>query len=66
MKNLIHILLPYLKNKYVAASLVFIVWILFFDQNDLISQIQLIKKKNKLLEDKAYYQKQIEMLLPHN
>ncbi|RMG83454.1 MAG: septum formation initiator family protein [Bacteroidetes bacterium] len=61
MKNLYKTLFPYLKNKYIAATLVFIVWILFFDQNDLISQIKLIKKKNKLLEDKAYYQKQIEI-----
>ena len=51
---------PHLKNKFVFTSVLFIVWMLFFDRNDLISQYTFRKKFNKVLEDKQYYLKEIE------
>jgi cell division protein FtsB len=34
---------------------VFFVWILFFDKNNLLSQIELAKKFHQLKNDKKYY-----------
>ena len=36
------------------------VWLLYFDKNDVFTQIELIKKCNKLNEEKAYYIQEIE------
>ena len=52
--------LPYLKNKYIVSVVIFLVWMLFFDRNDFISQYSYHKELNKLMEDKAYFQGQIE------
>ena len=38
----------------------FFVWILVFDKNNLLSQIELAKKLLQLKTDKAYYVKQIK------
>lgn len=40
--------------------LAFIVWLLFFDQYDLFRQLEFRSEVNKLEEDKAYFQSQIE------
>jgi cell division protein FtsB len=50
---------PHLKNKYVIASIVFAVWMLFFDRNDLISQYSYRQDLNKLRGEKEYYLKEI-------
>jgi len=52
--------LPYLKNKYVIASLIFIVWIGFIDENNLIERIQMKSYYNSLLKSKRYYKDKIE------
>jgi len=52
-------ILPWLKNKYVFTTLAFIVWMLFFDRNDVISQFKLRNKLNQLEEDKSYYKEEI-------
>ena len=49
-----------LKNKYVIASLLFIVWVAFFDQNNLVERMQNRKELNQLKEDKVYYEEQIK------
>ncbi len=48
------------KNFYVIAGAVFLIWMLFLDNNDLISQLRLSSKYNDLLDQKVYYQKKIE------
>jgi cell division protein DivIC len=40
--------------------LFFVVWIIFFDQNNLIDRIQSIQKIHSLEKEKVYYQKKIE------
>ena len=47
-----------LRNKYIATTLLFVVWICFFDRNDLISQTRLVSKIHHLKAEKNYYQKQ--------
>ena len=43
------------KNFYFATGLIFLIWMLFFDANDLISQYKITQKLNELEEEKAYY-----------
>jgi cell division protein FtsB len=50
----------YFKNKYLLSGLIFLVWILFFDQNNLITQFAYKQELNKLLEDKQYYIQEIK------
>ncbi|HVB04182.1 MAG TPA: hypothetical protein VNE41_10750 [Chitinophagaceae bacterium] len=48
-----------LQNKYVVVTLAFIVWIGFFDRNDLITQLHLRTSLRDLYRKKAYYSNQI-------
>ena len=52
--------LPYIKNKYLMFSIFFVVWMLFFDRNDFISQYMFRNKLNKVMVDKYYYLTEIE------
>lgn len=52
-------LLNLIKNKYFLASLGFVVWMLFFDRNDLASQYAYRSQVNKLEEEKDFYIQQI-------
>jgi len=49
-----------LKNKYVLAVVVLTVWMLFFDQNNLIDRVVNMRKYQQLKKDKEYYQTKIE------
>lgn len=49
-----------LKNKFVLTSVIFIVWMLFFDQNNVIERLRAYTEYRQLLSDKDYYQKKIE------
>lgn len=55
-------LLPLLKNRFVLVGLVFLVWMVFFDSNDLISQYKYKKKLRQLEENKNFYLEQIELV----
>ena len=48
-------IIPFLKNKYILTFLALLVWLLFFDKNDIVSQIELTKKLNQLKEEKKYF-----------
>ena len=50
---------PILRNKYVITLIVFFLWMLFFDQNDIISQFKLKSELYQINKEKAYYQEQI-------
>lgn len=52
--------MPYLKNKYIITFIFFLVWMLFFDRNDWISQYSYRQDLHKLTEEKEYYLKEIE------
>lgn len=53
---------PWLKNKYVIVSVLFFVWLLFIDRNDLITQFKLKSQVRDLEKEKAYYQEEIATL----
>jgi len=51
---------PVLRNKYLIASIIFILWILFFDSNNLITRYKELRNLNKLRADIEYYRNKIE------
>jgi len=50
----------FLKNKYFYTLMGFIVWMLFFDGNNFISQIKLNNQLRELKQEENYYKNQIE------
>lgn len=54
------LLLKLIKNKYFLTTIGIIVWLLFFDKNDVFSQAELITKLNKLKSDRDYYITEIQ------
>lgn len=52
----------YLKNKYALTAGIFIIWIAFFDQNNLITQYQYHAELNKLEEEKQFYQEELKVI----
>ncbi|MFB9842553.1 FtsB family cell division protein [Mucilaginibacter ginsenosidivorans] len=54
MKRLLHLL----RNKYFVVSLAFLVWMVFFDKNDLFSQYQYHQQLSKLKHERDFYQKE--------
>ena len=49
-----------LKNKYILTSLIFFVWLLLFDQNNLNERRKLGNEYKELIEEKQYYQDKID------
>lgn len=47
--------LPFLKNKFTLILIVFLGWILFFDQNNILERVQNLNQLHQLEKDKAYY-----------
>ena len=50
----------FLKNKFLLASTGFAVWMLFFDRNDLLMQMERKQELNALNKSKEYYTQEIE------
>lgn len=50
----------FLKNKFILASIGFAAWLLFFDRNDLFTQMDRNSELNSLKESKEYYTQEIE------
>jgi cell division protein FtsB len=55
-------LLNLIKNKYFLAAVAFVVWMLFFDRNDLASQYAYRSQVNKLEEEKDFYIQKISQV----
>ncbi|MCU0390251.1 MAG: septum formation initiator family protein [Thermoflexibacter sp.] len=55
-------LLKKFNNFYLLFLTGFIVWMLFFDSNDIYDQYQLHKKINQLEQDKLFYKENIVQL----
>ena len=54
------VVLNILKNKYFLVIISLIVWLLYFDKNDVFTQFELVTKCNKLNTEKEYYISEIE------
>lgn len=53
---------PFLRNKFVFAGLVFLVWISFFDDSSIVSRISKARELHKLEQQKEHYIKEIDTL----
>lgn len=54
MKHLLNLV----KNKYFLAIIIFVVWMIFFDRNDMISQYGYSREVSKLQQEKEFYLQQ--------
>lgn len=54
------VILKILKNKYLLVIIGLVVWLLYFDRNDIFTQFDLVSKCNKLNTEKEYYIAEIE------
>ena len=51
--------LSLLQNKFLLSTTAFVVWMLFFDRNDVFTQVQRRSELNELKQSKTYFEKQI-------
>lgn len=51
-------LIELFKNKYFMCTLAFVVWMMFFDKNDMLSQYEYRSEVNKLQTEKDFYEKE--------
>ena len=49
-----------IRNKYALAFLVFLIWLLFFDEHNLFQQYRNSRKLNQLEKQEDYYRQKIE------
>lgn len=48
------------RNKYLLTIIIFVVWLLLFDSNNLISRYRDMRELRKLKIDREYYLKRVE------
>ena len=53
-------ILPFVLNKYFISIVAILVWITFFDKDDVLSQYQLRQKLEQLRTERNYYQEEIK------
>lgn len=51
---------PFLRNRYLLTIIIFVIWLLLLDSNNLISRYKEMKDLRKLKSDKEYYVQRIE------
>lgn len=51
---------PVLRNKYILTIIIFVLWVLLLDSNNLISRHKELKNLKKLKADREYYLDRIE------
>jgi cell division protein DivIC len=54
------IIMKGLRNKYLIAVTVFLVWLLIFDNNSLIERVKYLNTLHEMEEEKQYYLERIE------
>jgi cell division protein DivIC len=58
-KKIIALFGPLLRNRYVVAFLIFLIWVAFFDQNNLIERNELGNRIQELERQKIHYKNEI-------
>jgi len=59
-KKTLHRLKKVVKSKFFIASVLFLIWIVFFDEHSLITQKKNREQLNNLIEQQTYYKEKIE------
>ncbi len=52
--------IKFITNRYVIILLIFIVWMVFFDENSFLNHSEFNKEIDKLINEKEYYEKEIK------
>jgi len=52
---------PVFRNKYLLTILIFLIWLLLLDSNNLIARYKEIRELHRLKSDREYYLKRIEI-----
>lgn len=60
LNRIIKKLIPYFKNKYILTLFIFVLWLLFFDRNNLIDRVKEMQKLRQFEKDREYYIERIE------
>lgn len=55
-------ILSVVKNKYIIASVVFVVWMLFFDRHDVTTQYSYYSELKSLEAERDFYLKEMEYI----
>jgi cell division protein FtsB len=50
----------FLKDKYIITTIIFAIWMIAIDKNNIIAQFKLVGDLNDLRDKKEYYLKEIE------
>jgi len=50
----------YIHNRYFYTGLLFVVWMVFFDKENIVEQLSLSQSLNELQEQKDFYLKEIK------
>jgi cell division protein FtsB len=58
--NFIEKVPPVLRNKYILTIVIFVVWLLLFDSNNLLARYKEMRELHKLKIDREYYINKIE------
>ena len=61
MKKTFKFLVPFLKNKYIMTFVVFFLWMLCFDKNDLVTQLSQRNNLYQMNQDKSYFIEEIKL-----
>ncbi|MEP0368960.1 MAG: septum formation initiator family protein [Cyclobacteriaceae bacterium] len=59
MKSLFNRIPPIFRNFYFVVGFLFLIWLLFFDSNDVITQVRLSNKQAELESSKEFYEEKI-------
>lgn len=51
---------PFLKNKYIIAIILVLIWLLFFDNNNFVQQYKFSRDLKRLKAEREYYIREIE------
>ncbi len=49
-----------MRNRYMITILIFILWLLLLDPNNIISRVREVRTRNRLVREKEYYMGRIE------
>ncbi len=58
--HFLKVLFKLLRNKYILSILIFLIWLVFFDRNNLIERYKELQKLHQLNKDKSYFNERIE------
>ena len=57
--KLLSVTFSILRNKFLLALTAFVIWMLFFDRNDLFTQMERRSEFREMKQSRAFYQRQI-------